>query len=267
MTDFSGPTRSEINQRFARRGITIGGRGIFAIAVVGLALLLTACGGNDETSSDSDGSSSSSSSSSGGSAATTTEPTECELLRREPLVLEVSSADIPGGLIPEQYLASNGYDNGFPTPRLAWSAVPEKTTEIVILIMRFEDDKFAALQSDPNPRGAAIRTATERWVLSGLDRSLTSLPNTSLTVPPPVGAIQQDNQLLDGCVLRVRVRLTGMDVVHPGQFEVRVCARGHQKYRPVIAASCLEAASTSASLGAGPSWQLRKAEPWCSPFV
>ena len=208
MTDFSGPTRSEINQRFTGRTITIGGRGIFAIALVGLALLLTACGGNDGTSSDSDGSSSSSgsssassgssssssSSSSGGAVVATAEPTACELLRREqPLVLEVSSADIPGGLIPEQYLANNAYDNNFPTPRLAWSAVPTETTEIVILIMHFEDDEFAAFQNDPDPRGDAIRTVIERWVLTGVDPSLTSVANTSLTVPPPAGAVEQEH--------------------------------------------------------------------------
>ena len=42
--------------------------------------------------------------------------------------------------------------------------------------------------------GTRFRHGTERWVLTGLDPSLTSLANTSLTVPPPPGAIEQENQ-------------------------------------------------------------------------
>ena len=153
-------------------------------------------GGSSSGGSSSGGSSSSgSSSSSGGAAVATAEPTACELLRRkEPLVLEVSSPDIVGGAIPEHYLLRNAYDNDFPTPRFEWSAVPPEATEIVILTMIFEDDEFAELQNDPNPRGETIRHGSERWVLSGLDPSLTSLANTSLTVSPPAGAVEQANQ-------------------------------------------------------------------------
>ena len=157
-----------------------------AMVILGVVLL----GGGDSDS----GSPSSGSSSSGGGAAATTEPTACELQREEQLVLAVSSEDIVGGVIPEDYLKRNAYAKDFKTPRFQWSVVPPETTEIAILIMKFTDDNFAAFLNDPNPRGSAFRNSNERWVLTGLDPSLTSLANTSLTVPAPAGAAEQKNQ-------------------------------------------------------------------------
>ena len=189
-------------------GIRSVAAGVGGIVLLGGFLLFGGGGDNGTTTptnsgntgSSSSGSSSSSSSgssgssaSSGGAAATAT-PTACELRREQPLVLEVSSADIPGGVIPEQHLKRGAYEFDFKTPSFQWSAVPPETTEIVILIMKFQDEEFAALQNDPDLRGDAIRRGTERWILSGLDPSLTSLGSTSLTVPPPAGAVEQKNQ-------------------------------------------------------------------------
>jgi len=156
---------------------------------------LESSGSSSSGSSGASGSASSGSSSgSSGGAVATTAPTACELRREEPLILEVSSPDITGGVIPEQYLRRNAYDHGFPTPSFTWSAVPPEATAVVIAIFKLEDDEFAEFQIDPDLRSDAFRRATERWTLTGLDPSLNSLPNTSLAVPPPAGAIEQTNQ-------------------------------------------------------------------------
>jgi phosphatidylethanolamine-binding protein (PEBP) family uncharacterized protein len=189
----------------SRRAMLIGG-GILAVAVIGLGVVFSGGGdggdgtngaGSGSSAVSSGGSSSGGSSSSGSSSAgavATPAPTACELRREEPLILEVSSADITGGVIPEEYLRRNAYENDFPTPSFSWSAVPPEATEIVILISKLGDDDFAAFTADPDPRGEPFRTSNERWVLSGLDPSLTSLAATSLGVLPPAGTVQGKNQ-------------------------------------------------------------------------
>lgn len=194
---------------FSRRALLIGG-GIAAVVVVGVAALFAGGGGGTNGNGQSDGlgnsgssssgplaassgSSGSSAGSAGAAAVATTAPTACELRRAEPLILQVSSADIVDGVIPEQYLRRNAYDNDFPTPSFSWSTVPPETTEIVILITRLDDDDFAEFMSNPDLRGDPFRHGTERWVLSDVDPSLTSLGNTSLTIPPPAGTVQQKN--------------------------------------------------------------------------
>ena len=195
----------------SRRAVLIAGAGIFAVAMFGLVLFLPGSGddgagpsGNDGPSSALSGSGSSPSGSgsspsgspssgsptSSGGPAAPAESTACELRREEQIVLDFSSADIQP-TIPAQYFQSNAYASGFVTPPFEWSPVPPETTEVAILILRLTDERAADYLNDPELWLHQVPTGQIRWILSGVDPSLTSLPSTSLTSPPPAGSVEQ----------------------------------------------------------------------------
>ncbi len=78
--------------------------------------------------------------------------------------------------------------------------VPSETTEIAILITSITDERAADYLTDPELWWNQLPRGGERWVLTGLDPSLTSLPLTSLTSPPPDGAVEQPNGSADVAV-------------------------------------------------------------------
>ena len=200
----------------SRRAVMIGGGGIFAIAMVGLVLLLPGggdagnpgeSGGSSSSGSSSSGSGSSGSGSSGsgssgsGSAGVvaTAPPTACELRREEQIVLDFSSPEIgldssTGALaIPELYNGRDSYTNEFRTPSFQWSQVPPEATEIAILIFHPTSATVDEFLNLANPWWDGPPTGVERWVATGIDPAVTSLSNSSLSIPLPAGVIEHRN--------------------------------------------------------------------------
>ena len=212
------------------RRLILGGIGIFAVAMVGLVFVFSGGGGDGNeaggTAGDSGSVSSPSSSgssadgSSAGGAVATVQTDVCKAAQRREVLLQFSSPDIQP-TIPQTYAFQPFVDDfEFLTPPFEWSAVPPETTEIAILVLSLTAERAAEYMQDPELWWNQLPIGSERWVLTGLDPSLTSLPSTSRASPPSAGSVEHDltgqTRELDGVDVSNKFEGPGM----PGEYQI-----------------------------------------------